>query len=76
MKKQQRLSNNFKKLLNVRRKDYSIWRINKDVYLKNPKSLISLKKCVKNWAGKTRKGVRKVSKTQSGNESLVKLIFA
>ena len=37
---------NAKKLLNVRRKESSIWRINKEFYLKNPNNLTSLKKFV------------------------------
>ena len=37
-------------------------------YLRNPNSTASLKKCIKNGANKTCKSVRRVSKTQSGNE--------
>ena len=35
------------KLLNVRRKESSIWRISKEFYLKNPKSLLNLKKYIR-----------------------------
>ena len=62
MKKQRRLWKNLKRLITVRRKEYSIWHINKDFYLENSESLLNLKKCI------TRKSVRKVSKTQGGNE--------
>ena len=38
---------NAKKLLNVRREESSIWRISKEFYLKNPKSLLNLKKYIR-----------------------------
>ena len=38
--------------------------------MKNPKSPISLEKRVKNGASKSRKSVRKVSKTRSGNKGV------
>ena len=37
---------NAKNVLNVRRKESSIWRINKEFYLKNPNNLTSLKKFI------------------------------
>ena len=38
--------------------------------MKNPKSPISLEKRIKNGASKSRKSVRKVSKTRSGNKGV------
>ena len=45
---------------NVRRKKSSIWHVNKDFFLKNPKSLVNLKKCIRKKNG--------VIKTKNGNE--------
>ena len=45
------------------RKESSIWSINKELYLKNPKSPTRLKKCIKNGTGKNHKNVKKVPKT-------------
>ena len=50
VKKQLRLLNNAKNLLNVRREESSIWRINKDFYLKNSKSSTNIKKYLKKWS--------------------------
>ena len=36
--------------LKLRRKESSIWRINKGLYVKNPNSSASLKKCIKKWS--------------------------
>ena len=69
VKKQLRLLKNAKTLLNVWRKESSIRQINRDFYLKSPKSQTSLKKYVKNGASKNCRSVRKVSKTQNGNKS-------
>ena len=44
------------------RKEFTIWHINRDFHLKKCKLLKMF------TASKTRKSVRKVSKTQSGNE--------
>ena len=49
-----------RKTLNVRRKESSIWGINKGFYLKEMSK--------KNRISKTRKSVRKVSKIQGDNE--------
>ena len=46
---------NAKKYINVRKKQSSIWRINKDFYLNNPKSLTTLKKSLNNRTSKNRK---------------------
>ena len=42
--------------------------MNKDFYLKNPKSPKSLEKSINNGASKTRKNFRNISKTRSGNK--------
>ena len=46
---------NTKKYINVRKKQSSIWRINKDFYLNNPKNLTTLKKSLNNRTSKNRK---------------------
>ena len=56
------------KVIECKKKKLSNWRINKDLYLKNRKKLAGLKKCIKNGTSKTHESVRKLSKTQSGNE--------
>ena len=50
VKKQLRLLKNAKKIQNVRRKESSIWRINKKFYLGNPKNLTSLEKYMRKWS--------------------------
>ena len=52
----------------LRRKESSIWQINRDFYQKNSKSQTSLRRCIKNGVSETRKSFRKVSKTQSSDE--------
>ena len=47
MKRQLCFPKNEKMLLRVRRKESSIECIDKDFYLKNSKSLVSLKKCIR-----------------------------